>query len=220
MAEPVGDRLRGQRRVRLAAKPFRFRAKLLGVAVGAGDVRACGLAAVQARRARRAVCGVVRIAKRPSRVVVAGQVGVSVLENGQRRIGQQGLGLPGRGEDAAEAVVFLAGRVDQAAGRRAGDPFAVLQGVMDLAEVLGDRPGGLQVQELVDAVALTRAVALADQRPQVPVLDREGNQSAGPAGDVPSQGAAEPGGADMAVRVGRDGVFPAGPGGAPVDPAD
>jgi len=51
-------------------------------------------------------------------------------------------------------VVFLAGRVDQAAGRRAGDPFAVVQGVVDLAEVLGDRPGGLQVQQLVDAVAL------------------------------------------------------------------
>ena len=153
-AQPVGDRLRGQGRVRLAAEAFSLRAELPCVAVGAGDVRAGGLAAVQARRARGAVRGVARVAKCASRVVVAGQVGVGVLEHGQRGVGQQGLGLAGRGEHAAEAVVFLAGRVDQAAGRRAGDPFAALQGVVDLAEVLGDRAGGLQVQELVDAVAL------------------------------------------------------------------
>ena len=67
----------------------------------------------------------------------------------------------------------------------------MVQGVVDLAEVFGDRSGGLQVQELVDAVALARAVALADQRPQMPVLDREGDQAARPAGDMPGQGAAD-----------------------------
>jgi hypothetical protein len=117
-------------------------------------------------------------------------------------------------------VVFLASRVDQAPGRRAGDSFAVAEGVVDLAEVLGDGPGGLQVQQLVDAVALARAVALADYCPQVPVLDCEGDQAARPAGDMPGQGSPEPGSADVAVRVGRDGVFTAGPGRSLIDLAD
>lgn len=60
----------------------------------------------------------------------------------------------------------------------------------------------------MDAAALARAVALADHGAQVSILDREGNETTGSAGDVPGERAAEPGNADVAGRVRRDGVLP------------
>lgn len=128
-------------------KPVGQSAELLGVGVGAGDVWAGDLAVVQARRARRAGMAVGRVAERPARIVVADQIGVRVLKHRERRVGQQCLGLPRCGDDAAETVVFFVGGVDQSPGGRSGDAFAVVQGVMDLAEVFGDRASGLQVEQ-------------------------------------------------------------------------
>jgi hypothetical protein len=62
-----------------------------------------------------------------------------------------------------------------------------LEGVVDVAEVFGDRAGGFEVQQRVDAAAGPGCVALADDRAQVPILDGQGYQPARPSGDVPGQ---------------------------------
>ncbi|MFJ7246491.1 hypothetical protein ACIQWA_17830 [Kitasatospora sp. NPDC098652] len=84
-------------------------------------------------------------------------------------------------------MVFLSGGVDQAPGRWTGDSGALLHGLVHLAEVLGDRAGSLEVQQIVDPAAASRPVALADQCAHVTVLDRQGHQPARTAGDVPGQ---------------------------------
>jgi hypothetical protein len=49
------------------------------------------------------------VAERFGPVVVAEQEGLLVLEDVQRRIGQQAAGLPDGGDDPSEVVVFLSG---------------------------------------------------------------------------------------------------------------
>ncbi|MEV5387688.1 hypothetical protein [Streptomyces sp. NPDC052721] len=64
--------------------------------------------------------------------------------------------------------------------------------------------GALDVEQVVDSVTAVGGVAGADGGAHMAVLHGEGDESSGTAGDVPGQGAAEPFGADGAVRVVRD----------------
>ncbi|MEU6019644.1 hypothetical protein ABZ826_38550 [Streptomyces sp. NPDC047515] len=124
------------------------------VGVGAGDVRAVGLATVQAGGlALRVAAG---MAERFGPVVVAEQKCLLVLEDVQGRVGQQVVGLTNGGDETAEAVVFLGGGVDQTPRGGARDALAVLDGLVDLAELLGDVAGGFEVEQVVDAAARAR----------------------------------------------------------------
>ncbi|MFE3416283.1 hypothetical protein ACFXMT_50645 [Streptomyces mirabilis] len=82
------------------------------------------------------------MAERFGPVVVAVQKCLLVLEDVQGRVGQQVFGLTNGGDETAEAVVFLGGLVDQTPRGGARDALVVLDGVVDLAELLGDVAGG------------------------------------------------------------------------------
>ncbi|MBF6302817.1 hypothetical protein IU459_35590 [Nocardia amamiensis] len=69
-------------------------------------------------------------------------------------IGQQCFGVLWCGGDVAEAVVLFVGGADRWACCGTRDTLAVVEGVVDCVEVLGD--GGLQIRGLVHAVALPR----------------------------------------------------------------
>ena len=97
---------------------------------------------------------------------------------------------------------------DGAAGCRTGDAAAVLKVVVQGGDGVGDRAGGLEVDEVVDAVTAAGSVSfgrpLAKRGAHVPVLDGQGYQAVRPARDVPRQAPAEAAGADLA-RAGRRG---------------
>lgn len=93
------------------------------------------------------------VAERLLAGVVAEQEGPLVLEDGEPGVVKQGSGLAMGGDDAAEAVVRAGRRVHEPPGGRPGDPFIVPDGLVQVAEAFGDVAGGLDVDQLVDAVA-------------------------------------------------------------------
>ena len=116
-----------------------------------------------------------------------------------------------------------------AAGCGAGYAAAVCEVVVQGGDGVGDGAGGLKVDEVVDAVAAAGAVSLGcpvEGRAHVPVLDGQGDQTAGPAGNVPGEAAPETHEVDAPVRVGGDdlagqavaGCLAVGPGGEVLDP--
>ena len=201
-AEPVADGLRDVRG--LAFEGERALAELGGLLVGAGDVAAAGDAAVEAGRVPHPVA----VAEGPVALVVAEHEGVRVVVDHGVLVLQQLAGA-GEGDGGADEAGRLGGGPDGAAGRGPGDAAAVLEVVVQGGDGVGDRAGGLQVDEVVDAVAAAGAVSLG--RPveggaHVPVLDGQGDQPVGPAGDVPGQAPAEAAEADGPVRVVGDGL--------------
>ncbi|WP_426513251.1 hypothetical protein ACPPVO_23085 [Dactylosporangium sp. McL0621] len=104
-----------------------------GMVVGAGDVGAVGLAAVQDRGVGLGSAGV---AERLVAGVVAEQEGPLVLEDGEPGVVEQGSGLAVGGDDAAVAVVLAGCCVDEPPGGRPGDPLVVLDCLVQVAEAV------------------------------------------------------------------------------------
>ncbi|MGI5380676.1 hypothetical protein ACQEV2_42115 [Streptomyces sp. CA-251387] len=145
--QPVGQRFGNQARDGLTTQVIGRFPKLMCVGVGAGDVRAVDLAAVQVGGlALRVAAG---MAERFGPVVVAERKCLLVLEDVQGRVRQQVFGLTNGGDETAEAVVFQGGGVDQTPRGGARDALAVLDGLVDLAELLGDVAGGFEVEKVI-----------------------------------------------------------------------
>lgn len=116
--------------------------------VGAGDVGAGGIAAVDGRRHCSVVAaGSLRVAERFGGVVVAGQERVGVVVDVELGFFEQGFGLPGGEEFALESAAGVACCLDHASGGRAGNTLPVVQFVGDGVEVVGHRSCGLDVED-------------------------------------------------------------------------
>lgn len=186
MAQSVSERAGDRFRVRLGFEGGCSACELGGMVVGAGDVRARRAAPVEAR----AVGGVQSVAQGSVSVVDAHHEGVRVVVDGQLGVVEDVPGLP-TGADGPGECRGLAGCPDGAAGCRPGDACACLEVGVEGSEGVRGGAGGLDVQEVVDAVAAAGCVASADGGAQVAVLDREGDQSSGAPYDVPGQRASE-----------------------------
>jgi hypothetical protein len=115
----------------------------------------------------------------------------------------------GQGDGGACEAGRRGGGPDGAAGGGAGDAAAVSEVVVQGGDGVGDRACGLQVDEVVDAVAPAGGVSLGrplEGGPHVPVLDGQRGQAVWPARDMPGQAAAEAAGSDAAVRVAGNGL--------------
>jgi hypothetical protein len=123
-------------------------------------------------------------------------------------VGDEAFGR-GCGADVAGEPGCFRGGVDGVAGGGSGHAAALRQVVVEVDDGVGDGAGGFDVDEVVDAAAGSGGVAVGDRGEgcaQVAVLDRQGDEAAWAAGDVPGQGSSEPAGSDGAVRVRRDGL--------------
>ncbi|WP_406099844.1 hypothetical protein [Streptomyces sp. NBC_01013] len=147
-AEPVGERIRQGLGGGLLLQRLRVLAKLVGVLVGAGDVRAGRLATIEPR----GIGDVEAVAQGPVAVVDAHQEGARVVVDGQGGVRQDVAGLA-VGADRAGERRCLGGGVDRAPGGRPGDARLVGDVVVDGGEGVGGGPGGLDVEQFVDAVA-------------------------------------------------------------------
>lgn len=119
---------------------------------------------------------------------------------------------------------------DRPAGCRAGDFLPSRCLVTEFRRGVGSGEGGLDIEHGVEAAAAAGTVAAGGPGIQdgahVAVLDRECDQSARAAGDVPGQSPAEPGRPDCPVRVVGDDLvgealsfgFAVGPGDEFLDP--
>jgi hypothetical protein len=121
------------------------------------------------------------------------------------------------------------GGPDDTPGGRPGNAAAVPEIVVQGADRVGNRAGGLKVDEVMDAVTAAGAVSLGgpvERGAHVAVLDGQSYQAAGPTRDVPCQRAAEAADADLPVRVVGDdlggqaviGCLAVGPGREVLDP--
>src|ERR1022692_3183106 len=96
---------------------------------------------------------------------------------------------PATGSGTARAVSMLVG----GAGGGPSPPPAVFEVVVQAGDGVGDCAGVFDVDEVMDAAAAACGVSLGDEGgAQVPVLDGQGDQPVGAAGDVPGQGPASP----------------------------
>ncbi|MFD9787814.1 hypothetical protein ACFWYX_28220 [[Kitasatospora] papulosa] len=125
--------------------------------------------------------------------------------NGQGGVRQKLAGLPGGEDDALEGG-GLAGGQDGPPCGRSGDPTTGGPVRGEGREGVGGCPGGLDIEQVVDAVAAAGGITGADGGAHMAVLNRQGDQPSRAAGDVPGQGAAEAARTDRAVRVWRDGL--------------
>ena len=155
-AQPVADGLRDVRGVVL--EDARAVAELGGLLVGAGDVAAAGDAVVEAG----GVLDPVAVAEGPVSLVVAEQEGVRVVVDHGVLVRQQLAGA-GEGDRGAGEAGRRGGGLDGAAGCGPGDAAAVFEVVVQAGDGVGDRAGGLEVDEVVDAVAAAGGVSLGVQ---------------------------------------------------------
>ncbi|WP_436946652.1 hypothetical protein [Streptomyces sp. SudanB52_2052] len=165
-------------------------------------------------------------AQRGGAVVAAQQEGVGVVVEDGSVAGEE-LAGEGGGDGGAFEAVGGRGLAQGVAGGRSGDAFAVGVALVEVGGGLGRGEGGLDVDEVVDAAAGAGGVAAGgggvegEWGAQVAVLDGEGDQASGLAGDVPGEGTPQAGAGDGAVRVGRDGFVGCAPGGGlVVDPGE
>lgn len=93
-----------------------------------------------------------------------------------------------------------------ASGRGPGDSGAGVEVVAQAGDGVDGGQRGVDVEEVVDAVAAAGGVVAADRGAQVAVLDGERDEPAGTPGDVPGQRAAKAARADGAVSIRWDGV--------------
>jgi hypothetical protein len=136
------------------------------------------------------------------------------------------MGVPSKRGAAAAALMAR-----RAAGPEMPPPFSrsSCRAGDGVGDGVGDGAGGLEVDEVVDAVAAAGSVSLGcpvEGGAHVPVLDGQGDQPVGPAGNVPGEAAPEAAEADVPVRVGGDvlagqsvaGCLAVGPGHEVLDP--
>lgn len=171
--------------------------ELVGVLIGADDVAAAVDAVIEAR----GLPGDSPVTEGLFAPVVAEQENVRVVIEQGVFVGQQPPCCSGS-DDRPGKPGCLGSGVDRASCGGAGDAPAGFEVVVEVCHGVGDRADGLDVDEFVDAVPAAGCVPLGDKGcPQVPVLDGQSDQPAGPTGDVPGQRPAEATDADPAVRV-------------------
>ena len=155
-AEPPGDGRGGVGGELLG--PEGALAQVVGVAVGADGVAAAGPAVVLVRGCRAGA----RFAERGVAFEDADQAAVRVVEQDEPVAGEVVGGLPG--EVLRDDAPLEAGRRgdgdERAAGGGPGDPLAGGEAVFQAGGGVGGGQGGLDVEEVVDAVAAAAGVAV------------------------------------------------------------
>jgi hypothetical protein len=176
--------------------------QLVGVMIGTHAVPAAGYAPVEGGDVPDAFPGA------QGRVVPveAQEQGVRVVVEDGSVPAEEGSGEAG-GDPAALEPGRACGLYEGTTGCRAGHASASGEAIVQFGGRLGDAEGGLDVDQAVDSAVGASAVPAGglgvERGAQVPVLDGEGDQPAGSAGDVPGERPAEAGEPDFSCRVGR-----------------
>ncbi|MFJ5294670.1 hypothetical protein [Streptomyces sp. NPDC088348] len=119
-------------------------------------------------------------------LVHAHQQRVGIVVDTQLRIGEDLACLPG-GDDVTDVLRSGGSSLDRSAGSGPGNPDAVLESDAQVGDSIDGGAGRFDVEEVMDAVPAARGITGRYRGPQMTVLNGEGNQAPGPAGDVPGQ---------------------------------